>query len=686
MKNRYIFLLATLVALTAGCTKDLNEASVEFSNAESDKILNSSEFGSKGSILVRFNAEAEQRLASRAALSGATRSGVSEVDILLDEVGGYSVEPIFNITEANRHKVMEMGLHLWYEIRFDNGADLDAVAKRLAKVGEVERIQFNEPVKRVYSESSLRGNNMAPIVVNENIASRAATNIPFADNYTQYLWGLLNKGTGSEVRPYNGYAAVEGGDVNAIPAWKICTGDPSIVVAVVDEGVMYSHEDIVDNFILNTAEENGTIGVDDDRNGYVDDIYGYNFVGTPSSKIGWTKLGNTGHGTHVAGIVTGVNNNRIGISSIAGGSGSKDGVRVFSAQIFDGQDGSSTANTAKAIQYSADRGAHILQCSWGYTAGAVNNDREYRNAVRVEADAITYFTKYGGTEDGPIDGGLAIFAAGNDFTAIPGYPGAFKDVICVTSFGPTLKPAYYTNYGPGSDIGAPGGDMLWSYGGILSSVPLQHSTLTTNTGQKIPYDFFQGTSMACPMVSGVAALGLSYAKKLGKRYTTEEFRSMLLSASNNCESHFTGSVTVTDDYNRRVVINFPDYKGKMGAGYIDAYKMLLQIEGTPFIMVQTNTKSQVSLAPIFGGGVEMLALSGIKISNEDKEAIGLTSCTYEGGSLLIECTKAGSATVTVTLLVGGDNPSDSTKPLPITISKSFVVIAKEAVASNNGWL
>ena len=693
MKNlKYISLFSACALLLIGCTADLNDSPVDSKNEDfrSAKILNTSTNSNKGSIIVRFNEEANRCLASRAMLGGATRSGVLGVDAILDEIGGYSVEPIFVINDQTREKVMEMGLHLWYILHFEKDTDLNHVADRLAEVAEVERVQFNEELVRNYiSRDSYISKKTTSI--QEAPITRTSSNedIPFSDGYKLYQWGLQNKGTKSYVEKSSetSFDATIEADINAIPAWKLCTGDPSIVVAVVDEGVMYSHEDLSANFLINIAERYGSKNLDDDGNGYVDDIYGYNFAGDkPSGKISWTGENDSGHGTHVAGIVAAVNNNRTGISSIAGGNGSNNGVKVFSIQIFDDNNGTTVANTAKAMQYAAIRGAHIMQCSWGYRSGAISNDSEYNKHLRIEMEAIDYFVKNGGTADGPIEGGLAIFAAGNETGSIPGYPAGYKSCIAVTSFGPALKPAYYTNYGKGCDIGAPGGDMLYKFGGILSTIPPEHSTLSDgNSNQKIPYDFLQGTSMACPMVSGVAALGLSYAKQLGKRYTAEEFRSMLLTSTNKFDPFFTGSQSYTDETGRHTIY-FSSYVGQMGTGYIDAHKMLLQVEGTPFFTIATNSTASINLTPLFGEGVSGLTLSSIKVSDEDKTAIGLTSYTYNNGTLEVHCTNEGCATFTASFLVGGSNPNESSSPAPITISKRFVVIARDHLASNGGWL
>lgn len=685
--KRYIFTLSALALLAGGCTADLTEQQINIdTESSSAKILNTSDNSSLGSILIRFDASAERRLATRALQGGATRSGIEGVDALLDQVGGYAVEPLFVITDKNRDKVMEMGLHLWYELKFDNEADLDVVAERLAAVAEVQRVQFNEKIVKIHKPQNIQNLIRANSIKSRGTTrATAKTDIPFKDGYNHYQWGLDNQGKESQVTYENLFEPVVEADINAVPAWKLCTGDPSIVVAVVDEGVMYTHDDLKDNFILNSAEQNGQKGVDDDKNGYIDDIYGYNFV-TNSATISWNKEGDSGHGTHVAGIVSAVNNNSIGISSIAGGSGQGDGVKVFSVQVFSGEEGADTAASAKAMQYAADRGAHIMQCSWGYDSGAINSDREFRQKARAESDAIDYFVKNGGTDDGPIAGGLAIFAAGNETGSIPGYPSGYINCISVSSFGPALKPAYYTNYGKGVDIGAPGGESLYGSGDILSTVPPELSSLKDlDSNSTIPYGFMQGTSMACPMVSGVAALGLSYAKKLGKRYTVGEFRSILLSATNNFDPFFVGSIQLSDGKNS-FVISYPTYRGKMGAGYVDAYKMLLQIDGTAFVTVPTGKDATIDLAPLFGSGVERLTFSSYDMSPEDRAAIGLSSCTFNSGKLIVNCSKSGCATIKVTLLVGGSSQTDYNNPYPVSTTKTFVLMAKSGVASNNGWL
>lgn len=678
--------------MLSACVADLENQDIQVNtDATSNKISNSSEEAIKGTILVRFNPSAESRLAQCATRSGATRTGVEGVDALLDKVGGYAVQPVFVVTEKNRENVYREGMHLWYKLRFDEASDLDALAKGLANVAEVHAVQFSHRVCRVGKPKAVAAPASTPQTM---VKIPIGSTLPFNDPYNTYQWGLLNLGAKSQVSNggfiSNLPTVVQGADINVVPAWKLCKGDSSIVVAVMDEGVQYSHEDLSGNMWVNSAEKNGQSGVDDDSNGFVDDIYGYNFVfyGKLNKPISWDNEGDTGHGSHVAGIISAMNNNGIGINGIAGGSGLKDGVRIQSLQIFLGNSGSEDDGTAAAMQYAADNGAHILQCSWGYLSAVAAgypknqlgpaNDSSYKTGYKVEKDAIDYFIKYAGSENGPIKGGIVIFAAGNEEAALPAYPAAYEPCIAVAAMSPAMRPAYYTNYGPGTDIIAPGGDAFYKYGEILSTVPSKFG----DSGL-VNYAMMMGTSQACPHVSGVAALGLSYAKKLGKHFTADEFRSMLLASTNDIEPYLTGSIS-SSAY--QVNLNYPSFKGKLGAGYVDAYKMLLQVEGTPYNVLKCGESTQIDLATYFGEGVYNAELSEIVISDEDKEAVGLSDCIYNKGTLELNCSKRGVATIAVSLLVGGGSLSDKTKPFPTKVTKKFVVIVRDNTPANGGWL
>lgn len=663
--------------LAVGCTADLEDKNImKGENSLSEKILNDSQDCVSGSILVRFDAVAESRLAKCATRSGATRTGVQGVDALLDEVAGYAVEPVFVVTEKNREKVYERGLHLWYELRFSEECDMEAVAAKLAEVAEVERVQFTQETCRIGSPKLVS----TPQIELQS-ATRVARIVPFNDAYCEYQWSINNLGPDSKVSDagYNAPTPVRGADINVIPAWTLTKGDPSIVVAVMDEGVMYTHEDLAANMWVNSGEV-ADDGIDNDGNGYADDVYGFNFVRLDSA-ITWNDSDDSGHGTHVAGIISAVNNNGIGICGIAGGDGNQGGARIMSIQIFRGAAGATTSRVAKSMQYAADNGAHILQCSWGYKSkledpSQPGSDAEYKRSCRVEAEAIDYFIANAGDDAGPLDGGLVIFAGGNGGTMLTSYPAAYKPCIAVAAMSPSMRPTYFTDYGAGTDIIAPGGEAVYTNGAILSTVPEYFDDPSVPN-----YAMMQGTSQACPHVSGIAALGLSYAKKLGKRYTADEFRSMLLSATNDIDPYLTGSLKLGSQ-----TIDYSSYKKRLGAGYVNAYKLLLQIDGTPYEVVEVGKMATIDLSEYFGGGVHNAKLYAVNVSDEDKANVGFGEYTYDAGKLSFTCSKSGAATISVTLLVGGGSLDNTNNPFPIEVTKSFVVMSRAVVTSNGGWL
>ena len=197
-------------------------------------------------------------------------------------------------------------------------------------------------------------------------------------------------------------------------AWKYTAGDNRVIVAVCDGGIMTTHQDIKDNLWVNEAELNGQQGVDDDGNGYVDDVHGYNFCARNG------KVTADDHGTHVAGTISAVNNNGFAVCGIAGGTGNGDGVRLMSIQIFEGNDGCYSSDIAKGVKYAADNGAVIINNSWGYDPGVYYGDNEYEQWDSVLKNAYTYF-KNNARLAGAMEGGLVVFAAGNETYAESAY-------------------------------------------------------------------------------------------------------------------------------------------------------------------------------------------------------------------------------------------------------------------------
>lgn len=301
------------------------------------------------------------------------------------------------------------------------------------------------------------------------------------------LWGLNN-------------TQFKGADINVQKAWdKYTVGNPDVIVSVVDTGIDLAHEDLAEN-CLSTGHINT------------------NTIGRP------VEAGT--HGTHVAGTIAAVSNNGIGVAGIAGGDSmnGRSGVRILSCQIFSDYGGGGSPSTA--IKWGADHGAVISQNSWGYSfdfnqdGRLTGSELEYARQATIDRplkDAIDYFIKYAGCDDlgeqlpdSPMKGGVVIFAAGNDGID-NGAPANYGPVVAVGAIKSNGRKASFSNYGDWVDIAAPGQN-------IYSTVP------------RNGYGYLSGTSMACPHVSGVAALVVSYCG--GPGFTNDELVEKLVMSAN----------------------------------------------------------------------------------------------------------------------------------------------------------
>lgn len=448
-------------------------------------------------IRVKLEDSASQRV-SVSSENGVALSGITSVDRLNRQFNAVTMKRVFSDGGKFKARREAFGLFRWYEIRFQGKTQ---VAELVSAYASDSNVEIAEPIyKKSFNQEGGKDLNFTP-------------NDPQYPD--QYNWNNTGQTGGTP-----------GADVSAPEAWNIQSGDPSVIVSSHDSGIDTDHPDL-----------SGVLWTNPNPDPVMNDLHGYNFANGNSN-----IYDSDGHGSHTSGTVAATNNNGIGVSGLAGGDGSGNGVRIMVCKVFG--DGGVTGGFAESYTYAADHGAVISTNSWGYTSPGA-----YEQAV---LDGIDYFIANAGYDEngnpvGPIYGGIVVFAAGNDGTDDEWYPAYYEPVYAVAGtnhFDRLIVNGvdgswFGSNYGDWVDISAPG--MF-----IISSVI-------------DGYDTYSGTSMACPHVAGAAGLVASQYPGL----TNDEVMLRVL-----------GTADPIDDLN-------PGYEGKLGSGRLNAYAALIEDDGQP---------------------------------------------------------------------------------------------------------
>lgn len=359
----------------------------------------------------------------------------------------------------NKTEKIELSYGNLYVVKFDHTAK--SSQNLIAAIEADSNVEYAEP-NFIYSIVEPQKSLSMPGPMKP--ASYDSLNYSPNDPQFSQLWGLINTGSNE---PGGRSPGQQGADIDAARAWDLTLGSKQVKIAVIDTGIDYNHPDLVDNMWTNMAEKNGQPGVDDDGNGYVDDIHGYDFANNDGD-----PMDGHSHGTHCAGTIGAVHNNGIGVAGVMAD------VSLVGLKFLTDSGSGATANAIKAIDYATKIGVDIMSNSWG----GGGRSQALEDAIKRARDAGILFTAAAGN-------------SGTDNDSRPHYPSNYdvENVISVAAHTAGDSLASFSCYGKRTvHIAAPGHNIL---------------STTKNGG----YSVFSGTSMATPHVSG--ALGLLIARE-----------------------------------------------------------------------------------------------------------------------------------------------------------------------------
>lgn len=521
----------------------------------------------KGRVIIKFKKELASLLKAvpQKGTDGFIRFNIAAVDALnvqfkVDKSFRSFESILSNTAQDNRHKAW--GFDRWYELNVPANIDIKRMVAAYSRLSNY--IEVVEPVYAVTRHRAVTDLKKGAIENPKNYVFNYTPNDPrFTDQ-----WHYSNTGQAG---------GTAGKDINLPQAWDLEKGQPGVIVAVIDQGIDYTHPDIAANMWP---------GI------------GYNFVNNTNV----VEPGN--HGTHTAGTVAAVTNNNVGVSGVAGGDGTAgSGARLMSLEVFGPS--ANASNFGAPFIWAADNGAMIAQNSWSYT-----NPNVYQQFV---LDGIDYFIKNGGGT--VLKGGVVIFSAGNSASEELYYPAAYEKVLSVAATNNRDVLADYSNFGTWVDISAPGGQQAFAGdpGGVLSTVTVAGGS----------YAYYEGTSMACPHVSGVAALIASHAPG---RFSGDDIRSILMATVDN---HYPN--------------NLSTYAGKMGAGRLNAFKALQKVEeliALPPVEPVTALTSSLSCPNVQLNWTRNAANNDVLIAYSSDANFGIPTGNYVAGDKI-----AGGGTV-----------------------------------------
>ena len=472
--------------------EDLSEEGALLSSSDDNDL----EFV-KGEFIIKF--KQESYIADGVSL-------LSSIDKLNARFSVISEERIFKQTgqpaATDAARVSRLSLDTVYLLTVDENSDIEAICAEYENLTDVEYAEPNYYCQLLQTGSPLTQDT-------EYVVYFEVTDGEFTDTedititinqHADYPNDPYYHSSGSWDQSYDDLWGLKPGRLDCIDAWLTSKGE-GVVVAVIDTGVDYNHEDIASNIWVNEAESNGTPGVDDDINGYIDDIKGWDFAYNDNN-----PMDGHGHGSHCAGTIAAVGNNNIGVIGVA------PEAKIMAVKGLSDAGAGTTAGLAKCIVYAADNGADILSNSWGSgIPNPVNRTLELAVDHAYSLDCVV------------------VFAAGNGRSDTSRYsPQNYRKTMTVAATNHKDQRAWFSNWGEYVDVAAPGVEILSlraedtdMYHPARGYIP--GSRFVPALDDNARYYRANGTSMACPHVAGLAALLLADKPNL----TNEEVRQII---------------------------------------------------------------------------------------------------------------------------------------------------------------